>query len=64
MITGQVFTPLTLALAEIILVLLSVTVALFIFPLGMLLASSILLVGYTLTNYFISPLTKSYGNSV
>lgn len=63
MITGQVFTPLTLALAEIILVLLSVTVALFIFPLGMLLASSILLVGYTLTNYFISPLTKSYGNS-
>lgn len=61
MVTGQVFIPLSMALAEAMLVVLFTSVALFIMPLGVLVAGGIVVGGYLLTQTLISPIAKRLG---
>lgn len=61
MITGQVFLPGSMALAEAILVLLFGITALFIMPMGVLIAGGTLIIGYLLTHSIISPITNKLG---
>lgn len=61
MLTGQVFIPLSLALAEIMLVVLFLVVSLIAMPKGILLAGGIVITGYLLTHKIISPISSLLG---
>ncbi len=63
MLTGQVFIPLSMALAEAILVILFVAVSLFVLPAGALLAGGIVASGYLVTHKIISPVTNRLGKN-
>lgn len=61
MLTGRVFIPLSMALAEAMLVVLFASVALFIMPIGALVAGGTVVGGYLLTHKVISPITNRLG---
>jgi ABC-type transport system involved in cytochrome bd biosynthesis fused ATPase/permease subunit len=63
MITGQVFIPGTMALAEAILVLLFASVAVFVMPVGVLVAGVVIFVAYYLAHKVIGPMSNLLGKA-
>ena len=61
MLTGQVFIPLSIALAEAMLVALLACIALFIMPVGVSIAGGTVFGGYLLAHRVISPTTSRLG---
>lgn len=61
MITGQVLIPGSMAVAESMLVILFVSVAIFIMPYGVLVAGTVIFVAYFLVHKVISPMSNRLG---
>lgn len=61
MLTGGGFIPLSMALAEAMVVILVASVALFIAPMGVLVAGGTVVGGYLLTHKVLRPITNRLG---